>query len=99
MPNVLLEAMSMQIPVITTPVTGNPELIRDGENGLLVPAGDSASLADAIERLINDRPLREKLGKQARQTILESFDINSTTDQMAMIFQEYSSTTNSSTSR
>jgi colanic acid/amylovoran biosynthesis glycosyltransferase len=88
MPNALLEAMAMQLPVITTPLTGNPELVRDGVNGLLVPERDATSLALAIEQLINDPSLRLRLGEQARRTILDGFDIHQTASQMAAIFQE-----------
>jgi glycosyltransferase involved in cell wall biosynthesis len=88
MPNVLLEAMAMQLPVVTTPVTGNSELIRDGFNGLMVPIGDADALATAIERLINDPSLRARLGIQGRQTVLEGYNIHSTSAQMALIFQE-----------
>lgn len=78
MPNVLLEAMAMQLPVITTPVTGNTELIQDRLNGLLVPERDPNALADAIQRLIGDPGLRMRLGAAGRQTILTGFDIHST---------------------
>jgi colanic acid/amylovoran biosynthesis glycosyltransferase len=88
MPNALLEAMAMQLPVITTPVTGNPELVQDGVNGLLVPQRDANNLAQAIERLLNDGALRLRLGEQARQTILDGFDIHQTAPQMAALFQE-----------
>jgi glycosyltransferase involved in cell wall biosynthesis len=84
----LLEAMAMQLPVVTTPVTGNPELVQDGVNGLLVRERDANSLAQAIERLFKDPALRLKLGEQARQTILNGFDIHQTAAQMAAIFQE-----------
>jgi colanic acid/amylovoran biosynthesis glycosyltransferase len=89
MPNVLLEAMAMGLPVITTPVTGNPELVHDGETGLLVPERDSQALALALERLINDRTLRHKLGEQGRQTVLAGFDIHQTAAQMAIIFGRF----------
>jgi glycosyltransferase involved in cell wall biosynthesis len=87
-PVVLMEAMAMQVPVITTPVSGNPELVCDGETGLLVPERDAQSLALAIGRLINDPSLRSRLGEQGRQTILAGFDIHQTAAQMAEIFQE-----------
>ena len=90
MPNVLLEAMAMQIPVITTPVTGNVELVYDGENGLMVPERDSQALALAIEQLINDPSLRSRLGQQGLQTILAGFDIHHSASQLAGIFKEIS---------
>jgi colanic acid/amylovoran biosynthesis glycosyltransferase len=88
MPNVLLEAMAMQLPVITTPVTGNLELVHDGETGLLVPERDARALALAIERLINDQALRRELGQHGRQAVLAGFDIHETAAQMASIFRE-----------
>jgi colanic acid/amylovoran biosynthesis glycosyltransferase len=87
-PVVLMEAMAMQIPVITTPVTGIPELVQDGKNGFLVPERDAGALALAIERLINDKSLRNKLGQQGRRTVLAGFDIHQTGAQMAEIFKE-----------
>jgi glycosyltransferase involved in cell wall biosynthesis len=96
MPNVLLEAMAMQLPVITTPVTGNTELIQDGVNGLLVPERDPVALADAIQRLISDPGLRMELGAAGRQTILTGFDIRSTADQMLGIFKTLQGSTHMS---
>jgi colanic acid/amylovoran biosynthesis glycosyltransferase len=95
MPNVLLEAMALQLPVITTPVTGNTELVQDGTNGLMVREADANSLALAIERLINDPSLRRELGQQARQTILDEFDIHQTTVKLALIFQNMQALKNS----
>jgi colanic acid/amylovoran biosynthesis glycosyltransferase len=86
-PVVLMEAMAMQIPIITTSVTGIPELVWDGETGLLVPERDAQALAHAIERLINDPALRQKLGQQGRRTMLAGFDIHQTAAQMGAIFQ------------
>ncbi len=88
MPNVLLEAMAMELPVITTPVTGNVELVHHQKNGWLVPSHDASALASAIEALIKDPDLRERLGKEGRQTILAEFDIHKTVTQMAAIFDE-----------
>jgi glycosyltransferase involved in cell wall biosynthesis len=96
MPNVLLEAMAMQLPVITTPLTGNTELIQDGVNGLLVPERDPVALADAIQRLISDPGLRMELGAAGRQTILTGFDIRSTADQMLGIFKTLQGSTHMS---
>jgi glycosyltransferase involved in cell wall biosynthesis len=62
---VLLEAMSQRLAVITTPVGCAPALVRDGENGLVVPPRDPAALASAAERLMGDAPLRQRLGSAA----------------------------------
>ncbi len=88
MPNVLLEAMALQLPVVTTSVTGIPELVHDGRNGFLVPERNAQALADGIERLINDPALRLTFGKRGRETVLAGFDIHQTAAQLARILQE-----------
>ncbi|MBN1453546.1 MAG: glycosyltransferase [Anaerolineales bacterium] len=88
LPNVLLEALAMEIPVVTTPVTGIPELVHDGETGLLVPERDTEALVQAIEKLINDETLRRRLGQQGRQVVLAEFDIRETAPQLARIFDD-----------
>jgi glycosyltransferase involved in cell wall biosynthesis len=74
-PNVLIEALYMRIPVVSTPVAGIPELISDGENGLLVPPQDSSALASALARLLDDPSLRHRLAYAGRETVLERFDL------------------------
>jgi glycogen(starch) synthase len=64
-----LEAMAAGRAIVSSDQGGMPELIRDGENGLLARSGDVASYIAALERLIEDRPLRERLGAAARATI------------------------------
>jgi colanic acid/amylovoran biosynthesis glycosyltransferase len=91
MPNVLIEAMAVQIPVVTTPVTGIPELVQHGGNGLLVPERDVTALAQALERLIRDESLRRELGGKGRETVLNGFEIGQTTAKLAAIFHEVKS--------
>lgn len=62
----LLEAMRAQLAIVATKVGGNGESITDGEQGLLIPRADSISLANALEKLILDPLLREKLAIGAR---------------------------------
>lgn len=62
---VFAEAMSFGLPIIATNVGGIPELVEDGENGLLVPPGDVDSLADAIDNLASDAELRERFGRRS----------------------------------
>jgi glycosyltransferase involved in cell wall biosynthesis len=69
LPNVLLEAMALGAPVVATAIAGIPRVIQDGENGLLVEAGDAGALAGALTRLLDDAGLRARLGHAARQTI------------------------------
>ena len=77
-PNVLAEAMAMGVPVVTTAISGIPEMIDDGMHGLLVE-GDAASLATAIERLLADTALHTHLARAARERICERFDSRHTT--------------------
>ena len=67
MPNALMEAMAMGIPCISTdcPCGGPDFLIRNGENGMLVPVGDMDGLADAMSKLLTDRELADSMGKKA----------------------------------
>ncbi len=74
-PNVLAEAMAMELPVISTRVSAIPELVVDGENGLLVEPGDDPALAQAIASLLDRPALGAALGQAGRQTVLESFDV------------------------
>jgi glycosyltransferase involved in cell wall biosynthesis len=73
-PNVLIEAMAMKLPVISTTVTGIPEIVENEVSGILVPPNDENALADAIIKLINDSNLRKQLGESARKRIEERFD-------------------------
>jgi glycosyltransferase involved in cell wall biosynthesis len=73
-PNVLLEAMAMGLPVVASSVSGIPELVRDGRNGLLVEPDDPVALADAITRLLHQPRLCAELTCHARETVAESFD-------------------------
>jgi glycosyltransferase involved in cell wall biosynthesis len=74
LPNVLKEAMAVGVPVVTTRLPGIEELITHGENGLLVPPGDSEALATALECLLTDAALRRRLAGSARTIIEERFD-------------------------
>ena len=69
LPNVALEAMAAGKPVVGSRVGGIPELVRDGENGLLVPEKDPAALADALVMLARDPALRARLGASGREEI------------------------------
>ena len=73
LPNVLLEAMAMEVPVVATRVAGVPSLIRDGENGLLVESGSVDALVRGIRRLLDNPPWRRQLAEAARKTIGQSY--------------------------
>lgn len=74
-PNVLMEAMALQLPVISTWSRAIPEIVEDGVSGILVRPGDETALADAIIRVTHDAALGVMLGRNARQRIEERFDI------------------------
>ena len=74
-PNVLIEAMAMGVPVVATTTGAIREAVTDGENGLLVPPADPEALAHAIVRLLADRELRRRLGEAGRTRVLKQFDI------------------------
>lgn len=73
-PLVLLAGMAAGLPVVATAVGGVPEVVRDGVNGLLVPAGDASALARALGQLVKDRRLRAMLGVAARETVTHRYD-------------------------
>jgi glycosyltransferase involved in cell wall biosynthesis len=85
-PNVVLEAMAMALPVVSTPVGGVPELVEDGVSGVLVPPGDAAALAAALEALIADPERRRRLGEAARRRIEERFDARLTAARFRELF-------------
>jgi N,N'-diacetylbacillosaminyl-diphospho-undecaprenol alpha-1,3-N-acetylgalactosaminyltransferase len=87
-PKVLLEAMSMEKPIITTDSVGCREVVEEGRNGFLVPIKDHAALASAIERLINDEELRVKMGKYGREKVLREFDERIVVSETLQLYEE-----------
>jgi len=87
-PVVLMEAMAMEIPCVATWITGVPELVRHEVDGLLVPPGSEEELAGALARLMDDSDLRLRLGKSARQRVLEHYDLKRNTRVLADLLRE-----------
>lgn len=85
----LMEAMAMEIPVISTRVSGIPELINDGESGILVEQKDSAALCQAIGHLVSDPGLSDQLAFHGRQKIVEDFNLHQTCGEIGELFQRY----------
>src|SRR5256886_4183628 len=73
--NVLLESMAAGAPVVATRVGGNPEVVEDGETGLLVPPRDPAALAQAICRLLDSPELASRFGQAGRERVIKSFSL------------------------
>jgi colanic acid/amylovoran biosynthesis glycosyltransferase len=88
LPTVLLEAMALGTPVVSTDVTGIPEVLRDGETGLLVPQRNPAALAGAISRLTGNSTLRVRLAERARLLIEADFNVHDNAAQLREIFAE-----------
>ena len=86
-PNVLVEAMAAGVPVVTTAISGIPELVEDGVNGLLVPPDDPERLADAVLRLHADPALRERLTAAGRATVRARFDGDALAARLAGLFR------------
>ena len=85
-PNVLVEAMAMELPVVSTMVTGIPELIEPGVNGLLVPQKDATALAASLAMLLQYPALRQQLGKAAREKVCQLFEARRTTAALQTLF-------------
>jgi len=86
-PNALIEAMAMKLPVISTNVTGIPEIVDNGINGILIPPNNTEAIVEAIERLINNPQLGKKLGENARKKIEERFDIRKNINKYVYLFE------------
>jgi glycosyltransferase involved in cell wall biosynthesis len=86
-PVVLMEAGALGLPLISTQVSGIPELVRHQQTGWLVPPGDPAALANAIATLAGDPELRVRLGQNARALVEAEFDIEDNARRLAALFQ------------
>jgi colanic acid/amylovoran biosynthesis glycosyltransferase len=87
-PGVLMEAMAMELPVVTTRITGIPELVEDGHTGLLVTPGRVDLLTDALERLLADPELGRRMGAAAREKVMREFNTESSADQLYERFKD-----------
>ncbi len=86
--NSLMEAMACGCPVGASRVGGNPELVRDGERGILFEPGNVGALAEALHRLIEDSQLRKALGSNAERFIRNGFSRAASANRMAEIYEE-----------
>ena len=82
MPNVVLEAMAAGLPMVVTRVGAVPEMVSDGESGVVVPPGDTPALEAAIARLVEDPSLRVGLGEQACRRAFQEFDFSALEDRL-----------------
>jgi glycosyltransferase involved in cell wall biosynthesis len=88
----LLEAMASGIPVVVTAVGGNPEIVRDGTDGVLVPRRSSAGVAQALIKILNDAPLAAAMGRAAAERVRDEFLLD---DTVSRYFALYAGTASS----
>ncbi|HEX2016535.1 MAG TPA: glycosyltransferase [Solirubrobacteraceae bacterium] len=88
LPNVLIEALAVGVPVVSTRISGIPELIRDGDTGLLAEAADAGSLARALERLLADPGDARRRSRAGRQLVERDYELRRAADQMARLLGE-----------
>jgi glycosyltransferase involved in cell wall biosynthesis len=86
-PNVLMEAMACGLAVVSSRISGIPELIESGEHGLLVEEQNSQALTEALQLLFATPDLIVQLGKQARTRICQEFDARQTNQQLKQLFE------------
>ena len=88
LPKSLLEAASCARPIVTTNVPGCRDVVRDGDNGLLVEARDASSLANALARLLVDSELRLRMGQRGRERVLNEFSQERVIAQVLALYRE-----------
>lgn len=88
LPKSLIEAASAGLPIVTYDVPGCREIVRHGENGLLVPLKDVQSLADAIEELVRDPDMRQTMGKRSREIAVQEFSEEHVVQQTLALYKE-----------
>jgi colanic acid/amylovoran biosynthesis glycosyltransferase len=87
-PVVLMEAMAMEVPCVSTWIAGTPELIRNETDGLLIPPADPRALANAVERLMDDPQLCHRLAVSGRQRVIEHYNLSVNTERLAVVFRD-----------
>lgn len=88
LPVTIIEALASGVPVISTPIAGIPEAVRDKKNGYLVPEKDSKALAEAIESAMTDSAILQGLKVQARKSVIDDYDMRKTSKQLRELFCE-----------
>ena len=84
----VLEASACRLPVIVSNAGGLPEVVHDGETGLIVPSENSHALATALTRLVEEQPLATRLGENGRRHVLEHFEWNHNVAQMEAVYRQ-----------
>ncbi len=90
LPVVIMEAMARCVPVVTTYISGIPELAVDGETALVIPAARPDLLADALEQMVHDKELQARLVVNAQAAVAERHDVHHNAKQLAELFRAHS---------
>ena len=90
LPTVIIEAMALGVPVVSTPVTGIPEIVRHEETGYIVPESSPEALAESIKQLINDRDSAQKMATAGRELIESQFNLHTNVRELRELFREAS---------
>lgn len=85
-PVALMEALACALPVVTTSISGIPELVRQGETGWLVPPANAEALAEAVERIYNNLEEAALLGASGRDLVLQEFDLQKNVLRLELLF-------------
>jgi glycosyltransferase involved in cell wall biosynthesis len=88
LPNVVLEAMALEVPVIATRIAGLPKLIEDGVDGVLVPPADLPALTVAMDKLLGDEATRNRLSQAGRQTIESRFAFSRRMERVVAVYDQ-----------
>jgi glycosyltransferase involved in cell wall biosynthesis len=88
LPKVLLEAAACARPIVATDVPGCREVVRDGDNGILVPPKDSHALAAAIAKLVQEPALRARMGAQGRALVVKEFSVERIAGETLGLYRE-----------
>lgn len=83
-----LEAEAMEVPVVASNTGGVPEVVKDGETGLLVESKNPKALADAVTKLIGNGGLRKEMGKKGREFVLKNYDLNKNAEKMNELYSK-----------
>jgi glycosyltransferase involved in cell wall biosynthesis len=84
---VLLEAMASRLPIISTNVGAAGELIKDWENGFIIPINDWKTMAKRIEFLLADKKLRTRMGETNRKIVEEKYDANKNFEKIVTLYE------------
>jgi glycosyltransferase involved in cell wall biosynthesis len=88
LPNAVLEAMAVGLPVVVTDMGGTADAVRDGQTGFVVEPGDQGELKEHLERVCGDPETRDRMGRNARQYVKQRYSWSAITDELTSLYEE-----------